>query len=239
MINRDVYLSAIRFFGCLLLLLQQKLILNHFFYKKLISMKNYISVALFILVSLLFFACEKDTTTTNATNNDDYYITFDFDGTPIEYRSTGYQGSTSSSGYINISGGILKPNLTNFSATESIYVNINMDEDSVTYNELQSLIGQNLEVCFSSSTICNAPVHIGLDFDDGTTVWNADKNNNTAATHYLKINKVDRSSTVPLGFSSLVIIEGEFNLVLDSSSNSSTTKNATNGKFRLQFPEYR
>jgi len=200
-------------------------------------MKNYIFVALFILVSGLFFACEKNTTTTNTPN--DYYITFDLDGTPVEYRSTTYQCQSSSSGTINVSGGILKPNLSNFSATESIYVNINMDEDSVTYNELHGLIGQNLEVCFSSSSICNAPVHIGLDFDDGTTDWGTDKNNNTAPTHYLKITSVEHSSTVPLGFSSLVIIEGEFNLVLDSSSSSSTTKNATNGKFRLQFPEYK
>lgn len=200
-------------------------------------MKIYLSISLFILFSGLFFACQKDTTTNNNNNTpDDYYITFDFDGTPIEYRSTSYQCNSSSSSWISISGGILKPNLTNFSASESIYVRINMDEDSVTYNELQNVIGQNLEVCLSSSTTCNAPVHIKLDYDDGTTSWSTDKNHNTSPTHYLKINTVQYSPTIPIGFSSLVIVEGEFNLVLN---NSGTTKNATNGKFRLQFPEFK
>lgn len=195
-------------------------------------MKNYKFISLLILVSMLFFACKKDTTNNN-NNPDDYYITFDFDGTPVEYRSTGFQGNSSKASWTSISGGIVE---FTSSGVESIYVQINMEEDSITYDELQDVIGQKLEVCVSSSTVCNAPVHINLDYDDGTTEWRTDKNNNTAPTQYLKINSVEHSPTIPLGFSSLVIVEGEFSLVLDSSSG---TKNATNGKFRLQFPEFK
>ncbi len=198
-------------------------------------MKNLFVFLMLTVVSVGFFSCEKDTTTTNNTPND-YYITFDFDGTPVEYRSTSYQCNSSQSSIISVSGGILKPNLSNFSKTESIYVNVNMDEDSVTYNELNSLVGQNLEVCYSSSAICNAPIHIGLDYNDGTTDWRTDKNNNIFPANYLKITSVERSSVVALGYGDLVIVEGEFNLVLDGDG---MVKNASNGKFRLLFPEFK
>ncbi|BDS14155.1 hypothetical protein [Aureispira anguillae] len=197
-------------------------------------MKNQLFILFITVISIGLFSCKKDTTTNNTPN--DYYITFDFDGTPVEYRSTTYQCQKSQSGSITVSGGILKPNMSNFSLTESIYVNLHMDEDSVTYNEMHNLIGQNLEVCYSSSTVCNMPVHIGLTYDDGTTDWGTDKNNNPAATKYLKITSVERSSITAIGLGSLVVVEGEFNLVLDGGG---TTKNASNGKFRLLFPEYK
>lgn len=199
-------------------------------------MKNQLFVLIIAVICVGFFSCQKDTTTTNSNTPDDYYIQFDFDGTPVEYRSTTYQCQSSRSGNITVSGGILEPNMSNFSLTESIYVNIHMDEDSVTYDELSSLIGQNLEVCYSSSAVCNLPIHIGLDYDDGTTEWGTDKNNNLSASNYLKITAVERSSVVAFGYGSLVIVEGEFNLALDEAG---VVKNASNGKFRLLFPEYK
>lgn len=53
----------------------------------------------------------------------------------------------------------------------------------------------------------------------------------------LTITNVEYSPTIGLGVGQLIIITGEFDLILDN--NSSVTKAASGGEFRLQFPEYR
>jgi hypothetical protein len=122
------------------------------------------------------------------------------------------------------------------SGVESIYVGINMDQDSIIYDDLKALEGQTLEVCLSSSNVCNLPLHIDLRYDDGNERWTTDATHNTAPAQFLKITKVEWSPNIGLGFGQLIEITGEFNLVLDASG---TTKTASNGKFFLQFPEFK
>ena len=102
-----------------------------------------------VFCTLLFSACQKDNTTNNnnSTNNPtDYYITFDLAGTPIEYRSVGYQCNTSNG---STSGGIVQ---FKSGGPESIYIDINMDTvTQITESDLHSIIGQKLDFCFSSS----------------------------------------------------------------------------------------
>lgn len=195
--------------------------------------KSPILFSFFLLV--LFASCQKESVnnTNNNTTPTDYYITFDFDGTPVEYRTMAYQtqsssGATVSGGIVNVDGGPL----------ESIYVNINMDQDSITYNHLKSLVGQELGVCLSSSTICNDPIHINLRYDDGTEIWSGDATHNTLPAQSLTITSVEYSPTIGLGIGQLIIVSGEFNLVLEGRANN-LTKTASNGQFRLQFPEYK
>lgn len=193
-------------------------------------MKNAYLIVLLMLMGGAFAACKKDANNSNNTPTD-YYITFDFDGTPVEYRSTTYQ--VQSSNGATVSGGIVE---FGTGGVKSIYVNINMDKDSITYDDLQALVGQQLEVCSSSSSVCNDPLHINLRYDDGTDVWTGDKRDNTAPAQSLTITDVAYSPTTALGVGQLITVTGEFNLVLDSRS---ATKVASNGEFRLQFPEYR
>lgn len=202
-------------------------------------MRKYTLFLLLIIISSSFFACQQDPNNNSNPTPDDYFVTFDLDGTPIEYRTTTYQCNLSSGTPRTIGSSIVEADLNNLSAMELIRIHFNMNEDSITYHELQSQIGQNLAVCFSSSTSCHAPVHISVDYKDGTNNWSTDADNNIAPTNYLKINSVQHSPIIPLvpAFNSLVIVEGEFNLVFDDGS--STLKHATNGKFRLLFPEYR
>lgn len=195
--------------------------------------KSPILFSLFLLV--LFTSCQKESINNNNNNNTptDYFVTFDFDGAPVEYRTMSYQGqmssgATVSGGIVNIDGG----------PVESIYVEVNMDQDSITYNDLKGLVGQKLGVCLSSSSVCNAPVHINLRYDDGTETWRGDKSHNNLPTQYLTITGVEYSPTTGLGLGQLIIVSGEFDLVLEGRA-SNVTKTASGGKFRLQFPEYK
>lgn len=192
-------------------------------------MKNYPLLLFFLFIVGALTACQK-----NNTNSAAYYITFDFDGTPIEYHSNLYQISAASAVDVMIGSTLIE---ANSSTTNLANVIINMNRDSVTYRDLQALIGQPLPVCPSSTIYCNIPAHINVRYDDGTTTWSSNESNNMAPTHSLTITAVERSSVVDPVSGQLIVITGTFDLMLGTPNNG-MTKAARNGKFRVLFPEF-
>ena len=205
-------------------------------------MKTYSTLLLFILLGI-FTSCQQnnDPNTLPPTPND-YYITFELDGTPMEFRTTSPQVSVSNgsgSGFRGVSCDII-PNVFS-TPRETITINIDMQKDSIVYSDLKALEGQTLNVCQQRGTsACNYPIAVTLSYDKDTELWGTYADNNPAGVQGITITSVEPSDNVSLTGNKLADITGEFNLVLDVFNNGTTTlQTASNGKFRLLFTENR
>ena len=189
-------------------------------------MKSY-----FLILSVLFLTVlsswKKKDKNEEETPVDELFISFTIDGVQKKYVS-------SSNTFNNTNGGIFgNSSYTGagfFDLEKEIYINFDLEKDSIVGSDFEAVIGQKLQIC----DIC--PVSMGMRYDIDGDDYSTSASNNPYPANYFKINSVTfyrLNNTLGQNVKEY-FVTGEFTTKLNYST---TIKNVTNGQFRLIFQE--
>ena len=187
-----------------------------------------------LLVVIYTSACQKDNPPTTSNGANDFFISFDLDGISIEHRTTNVSYSTTGAPATSISRIILLDSAIG----SSIDIQIGVNQDSIVGADFLALIGQKVEVGYCSGSPCG--VKAKMEYNTPSYDLESEENNNPLPNYYIKINSAAYHSTAQLfgvGETKFYLIEGEFNLRMEEYGG--VLRDATNGQFRLLFPEHK
>jgi hypothetical protein len=184
----------------------------------------------YLFLGILFItalsSCKKDNNG-EETPVDELFISFTIDGVQKKYVSN-------SATFNNTNGGIFgNSSYTGagfFDLEKEIYINFDLEKDSIVGADFQAVIGEKLQICD------NCPVSMGMRYVIDGDDYNTSASNNPYPANYFKINSVTfyrLNNTLGQNVKEY-FVTGEFTTKLNYST---TIKNVTNGQFRLIFQE--
>ena len=183
----------------------------------------------FFFLTLLSFtllsSCKKKETTPPPA--DELYISFKLDGVDKKFSTTNFITNSNSGG---VGGNLAYISSGFYDLEKEIFINFDVQKDSIVGADYQAAIGQNIPVCD------NCPISMGLRYAINGNDYSSSQSNNPFPANYFKINSVTfyRLNTSLGQNVKEYIITGEFNTKINYST---TVKNVTEGKFRLIFQE--
>jgi len=185
--------------------------------------------ATFFFLSLLSLtlisSCKKKEST--PTPVDELYISFKLDGVDKKFSTTSFTTNSNSGG---VSGNLAYISSGFFDLEKDIFIDFDIQKDSIVGADYQAAVGQNIPVCD------NCPISMGLRYVISGNDYNSSQSNNPFPANYFKINSVTfyrLNTTFGLNVKEY-FITGEFNTKINYGT---SIKNVTEGKFRLIFQE--
>jgi len=188
-------------------------------------MKTYF-LLLCILFLTVFSSCKKNKGE-EETPVDELYISFTIDGAQKKYVSSSNTFNNTNSG---IFGNSSYTGAGFFDLEKEIYINFDLEKDSIVGADFETVIGQKIQICD------NCPISMGMRYVIDGDDYSTSASNNPYPANYFKINSVTfYRLNNSLGQNvKEYFVTGEF---ITKISYTSIVKNVTNGKFRLIFQE--